>query len=325
MAKAVVLISGGLDSSLAAIIVKREGVKVDGVTFSTPFFSPDASLRVARELGIPLKIIDISIEFIDLLYNPRHGFGRNMNPCIDCHTMMIRHAGGYMASIGADFIVTGEVLGSRPKSQSRSALEIVAKESGFDGLILRPLSAKLLPPSIPEISGLIERENLLDIHGRTRRRQLNLAKEFGIKRFSTPAGGCLLCDPNFSNRLRDELEHKIPNVNDLKLLRVGRHFRISRLAKVVIGRNERENILLLELARSGDLILETKGVKGAIALLRGEVDEDVIIRTASLCGRYSDGRALLQLEVVFRVVGKDKEGSVIIHPREAEEIGAIRL
>lgn len=325
MARAVSLLSGGLDSSLAANIVKREGVQILGVSLSTPFFGVDAAVASSKEIGIPLEIIDLSEDYIGLLYNPKYGFGKNMNPCIDCHTLMIKKAGEYMVSIGADFIVTGEVLGSRPKSQSRSALEIVERESGFKGLILRPLSARRLNPTIAEIRGWVKRENLLDIHGRSRRRQLDMAKEFGITRFSTPAAGCLLTDPSFSRRLRDELSHGQPNVNDLELLKVGRHFRISQGTKVVIGRDKGENFILQGLLKNGDVILEVKGHKGPVTILRGEIDEEGMITAASLCARYSDGRYLPRLEVGARSIPDGREASLLVGPKEAKDIGAEML
>lgn len=325
MAKAVSLFSGGLDSSLATVIVKGEGVQVLGVSFSTPFFAPDKAIDAASELEIPLQIIDLSQDYIDLLYNPKYGFGKNMNPCIDCHALMINRAGEYMRNIGADFIVTGEVLGSRPKSQSRTALEIVAKESGFKELILRPLSARLLNPTIAEQQGWVKRERLLDIHGRTRKRQLSLAEELGVTRFSTPAGGCLLTDPAFSRRLRDELDHEKPTVNDLQLLRFGRHFRVSQKTKVVIGRNKEENLLLRGLARAEDLILEVKDHKGPVTILRGELDQEAIVAAASLCARYSDGKDLARLEVGFTSIPDGWQGLLLASPKEAQELGVRML
>lgn len=322
MVKAVALLSGGLDSSLAASIVKGEGVEILGVNFISPFFGPDKAIEVSKELEIPLKIIRFGEDYINLLYNPKYGFGKNMNPCIDCHSLMFKKVRGYMEEIGANFIVTGEVLGSRPKSQSREALSIIERESGLTGLILRPLSAKRLPLTIPEERRWIKRENLLDIYGRSRRRQLDLAKQLGITRFSTPAGGCLLTDPIFSRRLRDELLHERPTLSDLELLKVGRHFRISEKAKVIVGRNMRENLLLRNLLRNGDVLLEVKGYKGPLVLLRGEIFPEGVITAASLCARYSDGRDLSQIEVNFKTIPIGEEGSFIVNPGMVKELEA---
>lgn len=322
MRRAISLISGGLDSSLATLIVARQGIDVFGLSFSSPFFGVEAARLVSIELGIPFKVIDLSHHYLELLKNPRYGFGKNMNPCIDCHILMLKEAGGYMLEVGGDFIITGEVLGSRPKSQSRRALEIIQKESGQNGLVLRPLSARLLSPTLPEIYGWVRRDALLDIHGRSRKRQLALAKKFGITRFSQPAGGCLLTDPAFSRRLRDLLHHTTPTIKDLEILRYGRHFRLSEKTKLIVGRNEDENKNLVNLLQDGDLILMVNGYKGPVTIMRGEIDNLLIIKAASICARYSDARYLDRVRIELRSVSGSREGGLSVSPREAKELGA---
>jgi tRNA U34 2-thiouridine synthase MnmA/TrmU len=321
MRKAVSLISGGLDSSLATTIIARQRVEILGVNFSSPFFGSKGARLVSTEIGVPLEVVDLSPSYLRLIKDPKYGFGKNMNPCIDCHILMLKKAGEYMVEKGADFIITGEVLGSRPKSQTRNALRIIEKESGLEGLIVRPLSAKLLPPSLPELQGWVDRESLLDIHGRSRKRQLALARELGVTRFSQPAGGCLLTDPSFSRRLRDLLSHISPTIHDLELLKYGRHLRISPEAKLIVGRNENDNLHLKRLSRTGDLILMVKGHKGPFAILRGRIDEEVFIKAASICARYSDAKGLERVKVGISLFEERWEREIWVSPKGAEELG----
>ncbi|MGB6371043.1 MAG: tRNA 4-thiouridine(8) synthase ThiI, partial [Atribacterota bacterium] len=201
--KAVALFSGGLDSILAVKLIQEQGIEVRGVNFKTPFFVLDKTFAAIKNLDINLEIIDITEELLKILKKPKYGFGKNMNPCIDCHALMFKKAGEYMNKIGASFILSGEVLGERPMSQNRNSLSIIERESGFEGKILRPLSALLLMETIPEKGGLVDRNKLLDISGRSRKRQMKLADEMGIKDYPSPAGGCKLTEPAFSKRLRD--------------------------------------------------------------------------------------------------------------------------
>ena len=200
--KAVVLFSGGLDSILALKLIQEQGIEVKGVNFKTPFFGLGEAFVIAKDLDIDLEIIDITEELLKILKNPKYGFGKNMNPCIDCHALMFKKAGEYMNKIGASFILSGEVLGERPMSQNRNSLSIIERESGLEGKILRPLSALLLTETIPEKGGLVDRNKLLDISGRSRKRQMKMADEMGIKDYPSPAGGCKLTEPSFSKRLR---------------------------------------------------------------------------------------------------------------------------
>lgn len=294
--KAVSLFSGGLDSQLAVCLVKQQGIEVEGINFKAPFFGGDLKLAtMADELGISLKTIDISEEYMEVVKNPKYGYGKNMNPCIDCHGFMIKKAGQHMEETGASFIITGEVLGQRPMSQNRSALDAVDKISGYRGLILRPLSAKLLPVTIPEEKGWVDREKLLDIQGRSRVRQMELAEKLGLTDYPSPAGGCLLTVESYAKRLRNLFQLR-PEAGprETELLKHGRHFLLDSRALLVIGRKSSENEHLLELAEPGDYLLKVTTHPGPTALLRyfGPPAEDDILWAASLTARYSDALAL---------------------------------
>lgn len=288
MVKAIALFSGGLDSILAAELVRRQNIEVLCLTFTTPFFNAKKALEAARQISLPLLIQDITSEHLNMLKSPRYGYGRNMNPCIDCHTLMLKIAGRKMEETGSDFIITGEVLGQRPMSQNKQSLYVVAKNSGYQDYILRPLSAQLLDPIKAENGNLIDRAQLLSIQGRGRKVQIKLAADFGIVKYSPPAGGCLLTDPIFSRRLRDLFSHQADhNIRDLELLKYGRHFRISDNCKIIVGRNNADNEALKKLATSDDLTLNMTNFPGPLVLVPyGNEDNKQI--AASLCVRYSD-------------------------------------
>ncbi|GAF79908.1 unnamed protein product, partial [marine sediment metagenome] len=228
-------------------------------------------------------------EFFRLLRTPKHGFGSGMNPCLDCRILMFSRARENLEEIGADFVFTGEVLGQRPMSQHLRAMRIIDRESGLDGRVLRPLSAKLLPPTIPERQGIVRREALLGIRGRSRREQMALAKERGIADYPCPAGGCRLAEPGFARRMRDLVTHTPDfDLNEVELLKVGRHFRLSPAAKAVVGRDEEENRRIRLLARPDDFLFEVQTWGSPLTLLRGEVDREGIHRAAAMTARYSD-------------------------------------
>ena len=235
------LFSGGLDSILAVRLLQHQNIHIEAVSFVTPFFVPEQAKKSVEQLGVPLHIIDISEKHIEMLKNPKHGYGRNMNPCIDCHTLMFNQAGKLMKKRGANFLFSGEVLGERPMSQNKNSLKIVARESGFEEFIIRPLSARLLPVTKPEKEGVVDREKLLDIQGRSRKRQIELIKQFGIAYYPEPAGGCKLTDLAFSNRLKDLLKNNEKMLKrDLELLSVGRHLRINSNVKIIVGKNKKK-------------------------------------------------------------------------------------
>jgi tRNA U34 2-thiouridine synthase MnmA/TrmU len=301
-----VLYSGGLDSILAAELLRRCGVEVAAVAFVTPFFGSEGAERSARMMGLELEVIDITPEHLEVLKNPRFGYGKNLNPCIDCHALMVKTAMDRMDELEADFLATGEVLGERPMSQNKHALEQVARYSGAGDLLLRPLSARLLPETRPEREGWVDRDCLLDINGRSRKRQIKLAEEWGIGEYLSPAGGCLLTDPGFSRRL-GELMDKVPNFDgeDARLIKTGRLFWVGETL-IVLGRRHEENERLIELVLPTDLLLKERERPGPIALLRayprgespgqGEIEE-----AARLLGIYGKGKTPLKPEEVAEV------------------------
>ncbi|MGD0277920.1 MAG: tRNA 4-thiouridine(8) synthase ThiI [Smithella sp.] len=298
MVKAIALFSGGLDSMLAAKLVSRQNIDVVCLTFTTPFFNAQKAQAAARQVNLPLLVEDITDEHLKMLKSPRYGYGKNMNPCIDCHTLMLQIAGRKMESTGSDFLITGEVLGQRPMSQNKQSLYVVAKNSGYRDHILRPLSALLLDPIKAETENLIDRSQLLSIQGRGRKHQMELAADFGIVDYAPPAGGCLLTDPIFSRRLRDLFSHQGDrNIRDIELLKYGRHFRIADNCKIIVGRNNADNEAIMKLSASDDLILNMAGFPGPIVLVPyGNADDQQI--AASLCVRYSDAPGDLEAEVV---------------------------
>ncbi len=275
---------------LAARIILDQGIKVLGISFMTPFFGPEKAERAAEQLKIPLKVLDITQEHWDMLRHPRYGYGKGMNPCIDCHALMVRKAGEWMEKEGADFLFTGEVLGQRPFSQTRPSLRAVEKGSGFIDRILRPLSALLLPETRPEQEGLVDRSRLLDLHGRSRKRQMALAKDYGLNDYPTPAGGCLLTDPIFSIRLKELFSHsKEPQIREVELLKTGRHFRFNPEVKCIIGRNKGENEFIEKWAVPEDGWARVMGYPGPMALALGRIEEaGDWERFAQLCLTYSD-------------------------------------
>ncbi len=288
--KAVALFSGGLDSILAVKLIQEQGIEVKGVNFKTPFFGLDKTFSAAKSLDMDLEIIDITQELLEILRNPKHGLGKNMNPCIDCHTFMFKKAGEYMTRIGASFILSGEVIGERPMSQNRNSLSIIERESGFEGRILRPLSALLLAETIPEKEGLVDRNKLLNISGRSRKKQMELALKMGIEDYPSPAGGCKLTEPAFSKRLRDLFTQESFSIEDIELLKLGRHFRLNTNIKLVVGRNKEENEKIKEFFQEGDFLFKAKNLKGPVSLLKGacQANDSFIDKSCQITARYCD-------------------------------------
>jgi len=296
------LCSGGLDSMLAGLILRGQGIAVEWIAFETPFFSSAKARRASRLTGIPLTVRPIFDEYMTMLRNPPAGYGRQMNPCMDCHTLMFRLAGGLMREKGFDFLFSGEVLGQRPMSQTKPSLRYVEKHSGLGGYILRPLSAKLLPETIPEQQGLVDRERLLDIHGRGRKDQIALAKEFGIRDYPAPAGGCLLTDKGFSKRLKDLFDHNPATTeNEIHLLKFGRHFRLNPQAKLIVGRTETDNeSILRHHDPAHDVVIDVRDYPSPIGLLPGGADERTVFLAASICIGYSKAPKLAPVDVVVK-------------------------
>jgi len=328
--KAVSLLSGGLDSTLALKLMLCQNIEVSAVNFVTPFCTLDRGTdywagRQSDRLGVELKILRFGEEYLDIVKNPRFGYGSNMNPCIDCRILMLRSAKQFMEQVGASFIVTGEVLGQRPSSQRMDAFKLIDRECGLEGLILRPLSAKLLPVTVPEREGWVDREKLLGLRGRSRKPQFRLAKEYGIQEFSSPAGGCLLTDPGFARRLKELMDFSSAfGLNDVELLKLGRHFRLAS-AKAVVGRNEVENERLTELWREGDLCLEVEGYKGPKTIVRGVIVEGNILLAARITARYSDAPRSEVVRVNYNFFGNGKHGSVDVSAIEEHELKKIKI
>jgi tRNA-specific 2-thiouridylase len=271
-----VLYSGGLDSIIACKILQEQGIHVIALYFITPFFNYKLKSRkniskkkVLADHGIQFEEIDISDEYLKMVMNPKHGYGKYMNPCIDCKILMVRKAIKRFGEFNASFVATGEILGQRPMSQRRDALRIIELDSGADGLLLRPLSALHLPPTDIENKGLVDRSRLLGLSGRGRKDQLALAGRYGIKEYPAPAGGCVLADPILSQRLRriSDLWPEL-DVNDCVLARIGRHFLLPDRSWLVIGRDEKENAKIVSLIRKGDIKLDPARVPGPTGLWR---------------------------------------------------------
>ena len=302
--KAIALISGGLDSALAARWVKEQGIEVMGLRFKIPFSSNLS--KSFFDLGIEIREMNIDEDFLKILEKPRYGYGSQMNPCIDCKILMLSKAKELMHECRASFIITGEVLGQRPMSQNKQSLEIIAKRAGLEGLVLRPLSAKLLPETIPEREGWIKQEKLFSFSGRGRKAQVELARVLGIKEYHQPAGGCLLTDPEFSKRLRDLIAHEGLNGNNIELLKIGRHFRISSQAKLVVGRNEKENDRLVNLACQDDyLFMPTDELAGATSLGRGIFSEELIELSCRITSRYCDLNGKGNVDIVYKRIPQE--------------------
>lgn len=316
--RALGLFSGGLDSQLAACVLREQGVEVELVVFDSPFYNPEVAVKAADQLGIELHVVDFTQDIVGLIDNPPHGFGSCMNPCIDCHALMFRRAGEMMLELGCDFIFTGEVLNQRPMSQNRQSLGVVARDSTFADLVLRPLSAKLLEPSKPEREGWVDRDKLLGLSGRSRKPQMKLAEYYGIKEYPSPAGGCRLTDPGYSRRLADLKKHEgISNPRDLTLLRYGRHFRLESGTKLVLGRHAEDNAEIEKLAGPEDILLSAADIPGPTGFLPAGASENDLNVAASILAYYLrhkfDGRLSIRLRsgeserIVSTVPANDKD------------------
>jgi len=331
--KAIALLSGGLDSSLAAKVVIEQGIELEALNFMTVFCTCTtrgetclASQKAVQTLGIPLKVLNVSQEYLDVVKHPKHGYGSNMNPCIDCRIFMLKKARAYMEERGAAFIVTGEVLGQRPMSQRRDAMRLIEKEAELDGLILRPLSAKLLPASTPEKEGWVDREKLLKIQGRSRKPQIQLAAHLGIRDYPCPAGGCLLTDPGFARRMKDLILHQPDfSLNDVHLLKMGRQFRLSPESKLVVGRNEEENQKIQTFSREGDFLFKIMRCPGPLSLLRGDGGEGEIEKAAAITARYGKTKDLEKVEVIYKKVGGNGDRSLSVSPASEAEIERLMI
>jgi tRNA-specific 2-thiouridylase len=325
--KAIGMISGGLDSTLAAHVIVRAGVAVELVHFTSCFFGTATVSRsghvraVAEQLGVPLHDVPFSAQLMELVRNPPHGHGRNLNPCIDCHANMLTVCRERMPQLGAGFVFTGEVLGQRPFSQNRNALRTVARSSGLDDLLVRPLSAKCLDPTRPEIEGWVDREQLLGLSGRSRKPQMELARQWGITDYPQPAGGCLLTEPTFCLRLAELMEHEGLGEPDILLLKVGRHFRFAPRTRIVVGRDQADCEALAGLAREGDWLLELADAVGPLTVLRGEAEEAALAAAAGLTVRYSKQSGRPAVRVRARRAGGGGERIIEAAATPIEDLG----
>jgi tRNA-specific 2-thiouridylase len=319
--KAVSLISGGLDSMLATKIIQDQGIHVEGINFYTGFCveghthairkkdkekeKRNNALWVAEQLGIKLHIIDVIDEYKDVLLNPKHGYGQNLNPCLDCKIFMVNkaQAWAWMEENQFDFIITGEVIGQRPKSQRKATMPIIARESGADDRLLRPLCAKNLPETLPEREGWVDREKLMGFHGRNRKPQMALAAELGFTEYSQPAGGCcFLTDKSYSNKLGDLWRSRGTreyDLDDIMLLKVGRHLRPAPNFKVIVSREEGEGNYLKGY-KNDFITLETHSHKGPLTLIDGDPTDEDIKTAARIMARYGQGRDANKVEVSMR-------------------------
>ncbi|MBN2584780.1 MAG: hypothetical protein JXL80_17080 [Planctomycetes bacterium] len=288
------LLSGGLDSALALTWMHRLGYDIVIYHFANGFHSAVApgegkplALQTADRLGVPIKVIDNSRELLQVVMHPEHGYGAHVNPCIDCRILMFRMTRARMAEEGARFIFTGEVIGQRPMSQRRQIMDRIDRESGMEGLVVRPLCGGLMPATRAEQEGWIRREDLLDIQGRGRKRQIALAAELGIDRYETPAGGCLLTDEGFEIRLRDLFRFGEPSVAEVQLLKIGRHFRLNERSKAILGRNAADCEAMGRMLGPDDLRIEARDMTGPVGAIRGEASPEAVRETAQLVLRYA--------------------------------------
>ena len=326
------LVSAGLDSALVLAHMHRLGYDVVAFHFDNGFNAAvhtgkgkPLALETAAGLGVPVRVIDNSRELLQVVKHPEHGYGSNLNPCIDCRILMFRMTRDRMAAEGAKFIVTGEVVGQRPMSQRRQAMDLIDRAAGVEGLILRPLCGRHLPPTLAEQNGWVRRDDLLDFQGRSRKPQMDLARQYGVTRYESPAGGCLLTDPGFALRMRDALRCGDPDVREVQLLKAGRHFRLSERSKAILGRNADDCTLLDSLLAPADLRIEARDMPGPLATIRGEVGPEIIRRTAALVLRYakadpsaehaarvSRGKGAAGVIVSVRPVGEDEAQRALI-------------
>jgi len=313
--KALGLLSGGLDSTLALKLIKEQGIDVTAVHFVLPFSSvkEDFPGRMTEQLGIPLMKVEAGDDYIDIIRKPKYGYGAGMNPCLDCHIYILQRAKIIAEEIGAGFVITGDVLGERPMSQFLKALRAQDRDSGLEGLILRPLSAKLLPETVPEREGWVDRSKLHAIKGRSRKPQMALVEEFGIDGYQQPAGGCLLTQQEFADKVRNlfAFTERVEK-RDIHLLRIGRHFYLDS-SRIIVGRNERENKSLLDLSNPDDYLLEVPDCGSPITLLEGAKEWKSIEFAARLTARYSDAETR-EVTVACRTNGRQQDIIVELEP-----------
>ena len=329
--KAVALLSGGLDSILAVRLMREQGIEILAVNYHIDFAAcnaregEDLASRAAKTLNVPFERVDITDEYLEIFKNPKYGYGANVNPCIDCKIFMIKKAKEYMKRTGASFLVTGEVVGERPMSQRKDALNLISKQADVKDILIRPLSAKLLSPTLPERDGVVDRDLLLDISGRSRQRQIELARKYGIRDYPNPAGCCLLTDPGFAKRVKDLLKHGALNVENLKLLKAGRHFRLAEDTKLVVGRDREDNSQLESMIAGMDMVFKFKNHQGPLAILRGSQDDSVVKLAASIAAYHTKFRLEDKLEINCWRGDLSSRLTLSVKPAAKDEVEALRI
>jgi tRNA-specific 2-thiouridylase len=332
-AKAFSLLSGGLDSLLAARLIMDQGIEVIALHFVTAFFGYGKKGQESRFVekwrslyGIKARIIDVSEEYFQVVRHPRYGYGKNFNPCVDCKIFLFSKAKALMNEERADFLITGEVLGQRPMSQRRDTLRIVERDSGTEGILLRPLCAKNLKPTQAELKGMVNREKLLAFSGRSRKPQMKLAEDLGLRHYPSPAGGCILTDPILASRIKKYFsERQNVTVKEALLLQVGRHFRFSRGQHLIVGRREEENQRLMELRQDEDVFLKVQGISGPLGLIRGKAGAEELDLAASIVARYSKAKERVGVEVQYGTDVDNLSGRLRVIPAQDGPITPLRF
>ena len=318
--KALALLSGGLDSTLAVKVMLDQGIAVEALNFTSPFCTctgknagcKSEAVRVAEEFGIPIKVMHKGLDYLEVVRRPRHGYGKGLNPCIDCRIYLLRRAKEYLTECGADFVITGEVLGQRPMSQRRDTLRVIERESGLEGLLLRPLSAQFFEPTIPEREGWVDRSKLLAFKGRSRKDQIQLADDLDVKNYPCPAGGCLLTETSFVPKVRDVFDHSDElNLRDFRMLKIARHFRIGERSKVLIGRSEADNNLLEAATQPGETSLRWVDGSSPLGVVMGRQEKDSISLAAKILLRYTKAEAGAECAVKATVDGMEQLLTVV--------------
>ena len=319
--RALGICSGGLDSILSGLLLRKQGIHVEWITFTTPFFSSSKARKASSQTGIRLHVQDITDVYLNMLIDPPAGYGKNMNPCMDCHALMFQKAGEFMQDRGFDFLFSGEVQGQRPMSQNTNALRYVAKHSSFNDFILRPLSALRMPETPMEQQGLVDRDQLLGLSGRSRKPQMELAAQFGLSDYPSPAGGCLLTDPGYSNRLKDLLDHEVKlTVNNLHLLKFGRHMRLDSNTKIIVGRTKQDNENILRyFDPQQDMVVKVNGFPGPTVLIPGGTSKEMVFLSGAVCAGYSKAPGSNPVKVQVAHKGQVERITVLsISPADAK-------
>ncbi|MDD2367428.1 MAG: hypothetical protein PHN84_14845 [Desulfuromonadaceae bacterium] len=310
--KAIALLSGGLDSTLAVKMMLDLGIEVEAMNFTSPFCNctgrnsgcKSEAVRVAGEYNIPIKVLHKGIDYLEIVRNPVHGYGKGVNPCIDCRIYLFKKAREYMLEIGADFVFTGEVLGQRPMSQRRDTLRVIERESGLEGLLLRPLSARHFEPTVAEKEGWVDRTKLLAIEGRSRAPQMKMAEDLDVKNYPCPAGGCLLTELSFVPKIKDVFTHSEElNLRDFRLLKTGRHFRITPESKAIMGRSEVDNNQLETIRQPGEAALTWMDGNTPVAIVVGEQNEEIFKMSARILLRYTKAEPGTECRIEMRLNG----------------------